>query len=724
MNLNGAINLANEAYSYGIDAIIVQDLGLARYLITHFPDLDVHASTQMTIHSLEGAQTLEKLGFKRIVLSRELSLEEIKFICENTNVEIEVFAHGALCISYSGRCYISSMIGGRSGNRGKCAQACRLPYKLIDRSFSASPIDSGYLISPRDLCSLKYLPQLISAGIDCLKIEGRMKSPEYVATVTNIYRRYIDMAFDNSANYSISKSDMENLMQVFNRGGFSNGHLESTANTNLVFPERPNNIGLYLGKIKKFQDNKGYISLIPEEKIEIGDTISVEKENNKYTVSELIKNNQNIKFAQNEYVTIGRMKGNISIGDKVYKMSSKELSKQAKASYEKEFKKIPIDCKLTVIRGKPITITVFSSNPESIYYGCNITEQSNIIPEIAQTAPLTKERLIESIKKTGNTQFEFENISIELDENTYIPRLSALNELRRNILSKFEKLAVASFSKELQCITPSKLNLPPVSSNKYISLLLNNLDITFDYSKLKNVDYIYIPLKYFLDLTYFNKIHQLKNVYVYLPSIIRKNRAYIIKNSIKEIVKNFNIKGFVLSNISDFKLLPQNKQFEIIADYTLNIFNSNTFTELTNLGFSRITASPELSKFDYNSISSSKLEAIVYGKLPVMTLNYCLLGKTNHCYHNCGKKCQKSSYFLRDRVDLNFPIIIDPSCTVTTIYNSKTTSIVPSIIPANTYRIDILDEKIDEIINIIDLVRNNSRLEGKNYSNNNLNRDI
>ena len=186
--LADAINVAKKAYEYGIDAIIVQDLGLARYLIKNFPGLNVHGSTQMSIHNLDGAIALQKMGFSRVVLSRELNLQEIEYICKNSDIEIEVFVHGALCISYSGQCLFSSMVGGRSGNRGKCAQPCRLPYELLENDIS---IDKGFLLSPRDLCGLEFLPQLVNAGVSCLKIEGRMKTPEYARPCTNFSARSI-----------------------------------------------------------------------------------------------------------------------------------------------------------------------------------------------------------------------------------------------------------------------------------------------------------------------------------------------------------------------------------------------------------------------------------------------------------------------------------------------------------------------------------------------------
>ena len=211
------MNLAKNAYELEIDAIIVQDLGLGINLIKAFPDLQIHASTQMTTYNLEGVNKLKELGYKRVVLSRELSLDEISYICKNTDIDIEVFVHGALCVCYSGQCLMSSTIGGRSGNRGKCAQPCRLPYTLIANNKS---VTNGYLLSPKDICTIDFIPDLINAGVKSFKIEGRLKSPEYVAIATQIYRKYIDLALSNSP-YIVEESDKIKLMQVFNRGGFS-----------------------------------------------------------------------------------------------------------------------------------------------------------------------------------------------------------------------------------------------------------------------------------------------------------------------------------------------------------------------------------------------------------------------------------------------------------------------------------------------------------------------
>ena len=285
-----AFALAKSAYENGIDAIIVQDLGLAMQLIRCFPDLPIHASTQMTVHNLNGALELQQLGFKRVVLSRELSANEIAYICKNSNIEIECFIHGALCISYSGQCLFSSILGGRSGNRGKCAGPCRLPFTLLEDN---TPIDSGYLLNTRDLCGLDFLPFLIKAGVSCFKIEGRMKSPEYVATVTRIYRKYIDLALSGK-EYHIEEKDKKDLLQIFNRGMSSSGHLSNEPNTQLVYKENPSNMGLFLGIVQKYNSKKGYITLKLKEPISIGDSISLENEEGLYTISEMMQDSNNI----------------------------------------------------------------------------------------------------------------------------------------------------------------------------------------------------------------------------------------------------------------------------------------------------------------------------------------------------------------------------------------------------------------------------------------------
>ena len=715
-----AINLAKKAYEYGIDAIIVQDLGLACYLIKNFPGLHVHGSTQMSVHNLNGVHKLQELGFSRVVLSRELSIKEIEEICKNSDIEIEVFVHGALCISYSGQCIFSSMVGGRSGNRGKCAQPCRLPYQLIENNqANQKVIDNGYLLSPRDLCGLEFLPQLVNAGVSCLKIEGRMKTPEYVATVTRIYRKYLDLAISGQS-FIIDEQDKKDLLQVFNRGGFSNGHLGNTPNRNLIYKEKPNNMGIELGKVSNFNNNKGHISFTTEDYLHVGDTISIENkkhETSLYTISELMIKDNNIKEAKpGDNIKIGRMKGSISVNDKIYKISDKKLTSSALDTLDKELRKIPLNCKLVVKHNSPISISLFGNNIET-------TIISDIIPVNAINNPLTKERLIEQFSKTTNTPFEISNFEIVLDDGLFIQSISSLNELRRQAISEYQQKLISSFKRnsiELSDFLENRFIKTTFNYNKKISLLLNVLNTNFDYSNLHGVDRIYIPLKYFRTEKYtdiLNVITQNFDTYIYMPTIIRNNL------SIENIVKNYDIKGFVLSNIGDFELLKNySSKYKFICNYTFNIYNDLTINELN---VDTVTLSPELNKLDLQNIYANNTELIVYGNTPIMNSNYCLLGKSNKCYPECKKLCNSSNkYFLKDRLGFLFRIIPDNHETITTIYNSKITSIPHKEVNVDSVRIDILDENISEINDIIRIVRTGEKLEGKNYTNGNFSRNV
>lgn len=763
-----AVLLAKKAYEFGIDAIIVQDLGLARFLIKNFPDLPIHASTQMTIHNLEGALEAQKLGFKRVVLSRELSLEEIQYICANTNIEIETFIHGALCISYSGQCLFSSMIGARSGNRGKCAGPCRLPYELLgtcetkgtDEAKRNVPIASkGYLLSTKDLCGLEFLPKLIDAGVMCFKIEGRMKTPEYVATVTRIYRKYIDLALSDKP-YIIDKKDVKDLMQVFNRGGFSTGHLDSKANTSLVFPERPNNMGIYIGNIANLKPNKGHVFINLTDDISIGDTIEFEKESTKYTVSELMIKNKNITTGfKKQLVEVGRMKGNLHIGDKVYKTNSKELSTFAYSSYQEEHKKVDLTACITLKKNSPVLLNVSTlSNTNPIFDNISVSLSSDTLPVEAKSQPLDKDRVISQLNKTKDTIFTFKDIDVILDDNLFLPSIKVLNELRRNALDEILLIANSRILRN----APTSLNLNETISDKdnnfegtntscsisndivtnsnsktEISVLLNILDENKNYKELKNVDNVYIPLKYFGNKKYENTIKNICenfNAYIYLPTIIKSNYTNLLHNVIDNSIETFKVSGFVVSNISNGDFIHQMKnkykdRFKFIGNYTLNIYNNKSIQEWKDLGINKLTISPELDKSTIDDILdnfSVEQELIVYGRTPLMSMNYCLLGKTNKCYPTCGTQCKNNTkYYLKDRLGFLFPIIPDSIQTVSTLYNSKITSIcAKDFANASSYRIDLLDETIDNINNIVNTILSGGRLEGKDYTNGNLNREI
>ena len=744
---NDAVKLAVDAYNAGVDAIIIQDLGLATYLRKNYPDIVLHASTQMTVHNLDGVLQLKKLGFSRVVLSRELSLDEIKYIRENTNLELEVFIHGALCISYSGQCLLSSMIGGRSGNRGLCAQPCRLPYELIEeQNNKSSVLDKGYLMSPRDNFGMEFLPELIKMGINSFKIEGRMKTPTYVGVVTKHYRKYIDLVLNNinldnnslkdlinknlsQKNSETNLTDKEEITQVFNRGGFSTGHFKPTPNKELIFKDKPNNMGIYVGTISHINENKGHLKLKLENTLSIGDRISINNES--YTVSELMIDNKNYdSLDKGTTVKIGRMKGKISVGNKIYRIETSKLNKAISPTFkeDKNFRKVNLFGKIILKENTPISFKVWSE--EKFYSGLTVEITTDTIPQPALNKPISKEKIFEQLSKTGNTEFSFTDIEIVLDDNLFV-QMSILNDLRRNVLEKLENQVLNTHSHNLAFSEISNLekanlnttinNTHTENENKPISLLLNIINPAYAYNDLNGINKLYIPLNYFINSKYetiLNTLTSTFNTYVYMPHILKINKQKFI--DFERIISKYDIKGFVISHFSQLELV-QKYNLELIANFNLNTYSNVSINNLNNFNFSCFTSSVELEKEEINQLnqnSSIPSEVIVYGKIPVMTNGYCYLGKSNKCYKECTRKCENNSrFYLKDRMDFEFRIIPDNTSTLTTIYNSKTLSVKYDDIVCNSIRIDILDESLDEIQNIIDTVKLGNRFEGKDYTN-------
>lgn len=620
---------------------------------------------------------------------------------------------------------------------------CRLPFRLITNDAKGTDdlkgTNASYLLSTRDLCALEFLPKLINAGVMCFKIEGRMKTPEYVATVTRIYRKYIDLALSNKP-YIIDKKDIEDLMQVFNRGNFSSGHLDASANKNLVFPDKPNHMGIYVGNISNIKPNKSHVFVNLINSLSLGDTIEFEKENTKYTVSELMLKGKNVQTASSkQLIEIGRMKGNLHIGDKVYRINSKELSKFAKLSYQEEHKKIHLNGLITLKKNEPITLEVSTTkNINPLFENIKVSFSSNVVPIEAKSKPIDSERIISQLNKTNDTIFTFDTINVKLENNLFLPSIKVLNELRRNALEEIYLVANERLLRKSPPLAEIKIEEKSKKKKveKQVSVLLNILKENENYENLQNIDNVYIPLKYFSNKKYENIIKTINNkfdTYIYLPTIIKGNYKNLLDYVIDNSIDNFSIKGFVISNLANGIFIEKMKEkygnrFNFIGNYTLNIYNNETIQEWKSLGINKLTISPELDLETIQTIanqSSVEQELIVYGRCPLMTMNYCLLGKTNKCYPTCKAHCKENKeYYLKDRLGFNFRIIPDNIQTVSTIYNSKITSIDSSLFNVSSYRIDILDETIEQINRITETVLSGKRLEGKDYTNGNLNREI
>lgn len=693
-----ALAFAYEIYKIGVDAVIVQDLGLASVLHKYIPELELHASTQLSTHNLEGVKELAKLGFSRVVLARELSIEEIKYIVNYSPIEIEIFAHGAQCISYSGQCLMSSMIGDRSGNRGKCAQPCRLPYKLIK---NRNEIGSSYLLSPKDLSTIEILKEI--PNVASLKIEGRMKSPEYVATVIGTYRKYLD-----EIETPVSEEDKQNLLQIFNRGGFSKAFLHKKTGRDTMCYEKPKHWGTYVGKVLSY-DGKRYITLDDVSKINIGDGIEVWNNSNNSPstiVSEIIKNK------------VGRIHGNINVGDKIYKTLDKTLNQKARESFSRGFvRKSDVTLELSILKDKQITVKIN-----------DFEYTSDIIPEESQNQPLNEEKIKTQFFKTGNTPFEVKEIKLTLDDGLFMP-VSKLNEIRRNSFEEYEKNLIANMKKEVNSQQLEKIVSYKASSNKEVSVFFNIL--REEYLNLKNVDNFYFTFKDALkNIELIEKFEGKK--YILLPSITKANYARLIKDNISNLASK--VDGFVLSNIGQLQSL-QNIDTKLIANYTFNTFNSFAIDKLKELGFKKVILSPELAKFQINELGSElKREIIAYGNTCVMTSEYCPIGaiagkftSNNKCTMPC-KTCYNTKlpdkYYLRDRLGLDFRVLPDSIDCQSRIFNAKTTSIETSDISVDSIRLDIIDEPLAEVQKIIDTHSAGKKLSGENYTNGHLNRPV
>ena len=344
-----AVDYVKYLYEIDVDGLIVQDLGLSYLIKNVFPQFELHGSTQMTINNLQGVLFLERMGFKRVVLARELSINEIKYIKERSNIELEGFIHGALCVCYSGQCLMSSIIGGRSGNRGTCAQPCRMPYTLVDIENERTvfeKLEGKYILSPKDLNTIEDIDKIVDSGLKSLKIEGRMKKPEYVALVVSKYRKALDRGIDE-----ITKEDKKELLEIFNRG-FTGGYILENFGREFISLDRPNNRGVYLGKVVKVDPKYIYINL--EDDLNIGDGIEFTKGKNEY-----VGIMSNISGEKGSTIKIDNLKG-IKNNSLVYKTSNRELLEKTRETFEENQNiKYPISMDVYIYINKKAVLIIY-----------------------------------------------------------------------------------------------------------------------------------------------------------------------------------------------------------------------------------------------------------------------------------------------------------------------------------------------------------------------------
>ncbi|MFV0520280.1 MAG: DUF3656 domain-containing protein [Lachnospirales bacterium] len=675
----------------GIRTLIIQDIGVAKFINDKYDKFILHASTQLTAHSLEDVLKLQEVGFKRVVLSRELSLEEISYIINNTTMEIEVFCHGANCVCYSGQCLMSSLIGGRSGNRGKCAQPCRLSYDLLDENYNK--IEKGYLLSPKDTFSIENIEKLIEIGVTSLKIEGRMKNSTYVSTVTAAYRNKIDSVYCNT---TFDESHINNITQIFNRGGsLSTMYMDNYSSKNMMSTVTPKSTGIYVGVVKQYRNRRASIELV--EPLNCADVIEI------WTKEGFENAGTNISrdFLAGEYAEI-EVKGEITIGDKVYKTFDKNLENKYKNFLDN--KKVNIYCDILIRHNQPIEL--------KIYLDDIIIKKIGMIPEVAKAQGTPKEMVMEKIGQTGNTTFSLEYINVEVDEGLFIS-IKELKNLRKEALVDFEKLFILKDKDECPKIVLPEFPLVNCLE-KQITVEVNNLEQLF---ALKNLKLHRVIVN--LEQININEIISLTedfcfSIYCKLPRIYSNIDDEFFDGLIKKI-HNSNIKGFVVCTYGELFKVKKISDKDICLDLSFNVFNSMSMRYLQyEDNVKSVCVSPELNVKELKNMSCEVGELIVYGRLPQMITKQCPVGlyvANKGETRFCSMKNHNSFFYFRDRKGEDYPIFCNCNfCYASILDKNKINLLSNNQLLASVFdlkykffKLIFTNEGVDEVKKITDL---------------------
>lgn len=612
------LNFIDFLYKNDVDALILQDIGLSNIIKDKFPDFELHSSTQMSVANVNDVSYLQKNGFKRVVLARENSLEDINYIKNKTGIDIETFVHGALCVSYSGKCLFSYMSGGRSSNRGDCAQPCRKKYytTIFDSK------DSNYFLSTKDLSTIEYIKDLIKNGVDSFKIEGRMKRPEYVATVVKSYREVIDsIIYSRDIDIEKIKSNLENS---FNRG-FVKGLVLNELPKNLVNLSNSKSIGINIGSIIEKRKNKIKIKL--ENDINKGDGLSLGENVGRI----LVNGNVVEKAVKGDEIELDYI-GNAKVGDIVRKTSDKKLSDSISEMLKNENVKIPISMFVDIKKNENPKIDVLDNNGYYVSY----IEESEIVEESSKL-PLTKDNVREQLLKLNDTIYQLKNIEINMDDNSFLKK-STLNSLRRNVVKILDEKRMNINNRKIENIYFNDINdiynLKSIDNKNDISLSVkcfskNQLNVCKDMGiedvYVDDIDnYLYakkIGLNSFFSTPIVMKDHQINEILKF----IEEEKPKIISNSIgflDYIYSNYNYK---------------NKSLRI--DYLSNIYNkfsiekfcSNRYIDYINLSL----------EHDFLNTMDKKLISGYEDKIEIPIYIHPILMFTEYCPQKTNIKCKK-----------------------------------------------------------------------------------
>ena len=698
-----AVRYVGFLYEVGADAIILQDLGLFKRVREEYPNFEIHASTQMTIHNGEGALFFKEKGFHRIVLSRELSLEEIKYISKDLGIETEIFVHGALCISYSGQCLMSSMIGGRSGNRGRCAQPCRMEYTLKGNN---SGEKKAYLLSPKDTCTIENIKDIIDSGTYSLKIEGRMKRPEYVAGVVDNYKKAVEKEIYKT-DYNVSSGKRE-LLQLFNRGGFSTAYLKKNLGKDMMSFNHPRNTGVPLGNILKDGE------IILKEDIALGD--GYRARDTGFTINKILLKGKEVKEAKRgDKVKI--FPANYKVSDEIFKSLDKKLFSSLEDSLKPYNKKILVNSKVKFKVGEALELHINYNDNDYVFKG--------EIVEKAEKKPLTKERVIEGLLKSQDLAFKINEVEFIDFEDGFI-RISDLNNLRREALEGLQKSITKSYRRKRP--NKNKIESEDIKSKDNIDMLyqcitkdqlkalieegINNIAVD-----IFNRDRNAVKMQDLIDEASKNKNI---NFYLKLPNIIKGEYDKVI--NIIEKLKG-SIKGLITVNAGIIRRYQ--KELFIIGDYKLNIINSEAL-KFYQKEINIPTLSLELNRKEIKALlkgNKSNVQGLIYGKTELMISEYCPIGSTfgeKSSNKDCNLACTRDSFTLVDRMKEKFRVMTDIFCR-SYIINPYPLNLIDEMddlksLGVNSFRVEFRDESYLEVKKVIKMINREIEINNSEYT--------
>lgn len=665
-----AMKSVKMLYDIGVDALILQDIGIAAKIREDFPDFELHASTQMAVNNYYGAKFLKEMGFSRVVLARETPIFEIEKIRE-LELDVETFIHGALCVSYSGECLMSSMIGGKSGNRGECAQACRRSYEIID--FDGEKLaDRLYYLSPKDLNTLDDVAKIIRAGGYSLKIEGRMKNPEYVYTVVSSYKK--------SLEGKLREEDREDTLQVFNRG-FTKGLFNGDFGRDFISYDRPDNRGIEIGRVIEVGRNSAKI--IFDQDVYPGDGLEFNSSKKRFGM----KSREFYKAGQTYQVELFKRPLENSTINRTYSKKLYEKIDKKIDSYDYK-RKVHVDLKIKI--GENPKIYLKSYDLEATYILDRLVEP-------AKKAGLERGRVLENISKTGDSIFELDSINLDLDDNAFLP-ISAINELRREGLKILEDKILSMSIERVKVDNKLEGHKNNLKREKSLVKVFFNKFEDLKRTDLNKIDEIIIRAK---DLEKFKKSYGNREVSIYLDKFysydeLERLRTYILKNK--------NIKGLWINNLSEYYIFKDDV-LELNADLGLNIFNRISLDFFKELGFKSATLSPEMNSGQIQNIikgEDMEVNVISYGRVPVMTMKHCPYSIEKNCLdeRNCPT-CKFKNYLLRDEKSVDFEVLRQN--TFTEIFNSYPILLDGYVNKLKENKISLLllaDEFTDQVIDL------------------------